>query len=189
VERGFDEELAAISSSLPMIVRLTHRTVDAMEARPGSAFFDRPEQEWTDDMDSIRAWLDSTWIRGRHLIHFLLNWGGRDTVRADEYLPGWRLTDDELRTALVGFAKQASKIVAHQLRQPDAQPGLWSGMPAIVLLGFEDLLSAAPEGHVLHEALDEAVALAQRLREERTVERIKRFGPAVLGMDPRPAAE
>lgn len=159
MERGYDDELSAIAVSLPMIVRLNARALAAVNAAPGM-LLDSPQEE----LETVWAWIDSTWIRGRHLIHFLLNWRGSDVVRANQYLDGWELAPGDLRDALIGFEKQASQRVAHLLRDPVADAGLSVGMPGMVLLGFKELRAAAPPGHVLHEALDEAFGVADRLR-------------------------
>jgi hypothetical protein len=138
---------------------MNRRLLELWRARQPSAFYARSEEEWLADTDVFFALLDSIWVRSRHLIHFR---SGPDIVKASDYLPGWALPAGILRTDLLGYEKQASKIVAHLLRKSDVPSALSAAMPVDVIHGFTSLLSATPKGHVLHGVLDESLYAAER---------------------------
>jgi hypothetical protein len=149
-----DDELVKGASALGMTVRVNQILLDRYQRMREPGFYTRDEREWRDDTYTFMALQDSVWIRGRSLIQFVLNKGRPDVVMAQDYLPGWELTGP-LRTPLEFFYVQSGQIVAHILRDPGTEAGLYTGMPGLVVQAFGNLLEDAPDGHVLHAALDE----------------------------------
>lgn len=147
--------------SLPMVARLSRQLVAERFVWRDGYWWDRPESEITTDNESWFAWHDSMWLRGRILMRFVLNWSNGNEAYARQYLPSWKLPDGALRTALIGFEKQASEHIAHVIRKPTTERGLWLGMPRVVVDAYRQLVDKAPPTNALHEWLSEAVAEAE----------------------------
>ena len=153
-----DIGLTGMVTSFEMVMRVElglarcwYEAADEVDRSPLEALLER---------DVLWALMESAWTRGRVLIEFLLGWG-TSAVHAGDYLPGWELPVGPLREELIDMWRRASKVVVHRVRDPGQYRGLTAGMPSAVLRGFQALLDAAPPGHLLHDAFDDAVDRAK----------------------------
>lgn len=98
------------------------------------------------------ALLQATWIRGRHLIEFLLNLGG-NTIRGRDLLESWSPDETlpaDLLARLVDYRTHTSKHVMHLLHAPPGDGGYRAAMVTDVFEAFRLFLGELEEADSPH---------------------------------------